>query len=334
MRVANQFLIMFLIFIVLIPTVHAANPRDELKQLTAQLQGNPTDTTLREKIIKVAQSIKPAPTVPEEARRLFVQGNSAFKDAKSAQEFDRTIALYRDASIRAPWWADVYFNLAKAYEQRQSYGDSIAALKLYLQAAPKAPDAREVQDRIYVLEEKGDRLAKAAAEQAAAARQATEVAAQKKQWASALSSQLNAMFAGKVMRTQYVCTLDPNVFTGCTFAEYKGSNWYTFNAVYPRGVLFEVSPDGEKVHFRIGFDNGPQYGGSGYFPPYVGTPTGYDINTISWRDNYDQNKHKTIQFWSNTKGQPVYELSDAPAPPETPGFDPNVRYRYDRNIGE
>jgi hypothetical protein len=318
--------VLFALFTVSAP---AQSPREQLDKLAAQLRTHPGDSALREKVIKLAHTVKPAPAVPEEARRMFVRGNSAFKEAKTPDEFNRVVALYNDAANLAPWWADVYFNLAKAQEQKQSYPEAIAALKFYLLAAPKAPDARDAQDKIYVLEEKAERAGKVTAEKAAAAQQT----AQRKQLASTLSSQLSSMFAGKVMRAQYECTLNPNVFTGCTLAEYKiNSNWQIFNAVYPRGVLFEVSPDGDKIHFRVGYDNGPKFGGGGYFNPYVGTPTVNDMNSIKWAD--DQGKPKTIQFWHSKTGQPVYEITDAPVAQEAPGFDPSRRYRYSKHIGE
>lgn len=312
----------------------AESSREQLNILVAQLQANPSDTALREQIIKLAQGIKPPAAVPEEARRLFVQGNSAFGDMKSSKDVDRALALYRDASNHAPWWADAYFNLAKAYEQKQSYADAIAALKLYLLAAPKAPDAREAQDKIYAMEEKADRLAKAATDQAAATQQAVEAAAQRKLWATSLTQQLNSMFAGKLVRSSTSCTVGTIPLgggatrdNGCSLQEYSGKNWTRYDNVYPAGVRFELSLDGEKVLFHEGFDNGSY--GAGEFPARVGTPMSLDLNDISWVDS--DGKPLQIRFWTNDNGV-IFETSSSPVPPESPTFNANTRYHYQQNV--
>lgn len=310
----------------------AARAEDPLTPLVERLQSNPADAGLRKEIIALAQAQKSAPAVPEEARRFFVQGNSAFADAKTPADMDRAVQLYRDASNRAPWWADVYFNLAKALEQSEKFDAAIAELRLYLLAAPDAPDAREAQDRIYMLEEKSARVAKAAAEQAAAAQAAEEQAFRRKDRAKVLVNELNAMFSGKLIRKSWVCSLNPDQFTGCTRAEYEASHWFNFNPVYPAGVKFELSPDGEKILFYEGYDNGPQYGGSGYFPPKVGTPTDYTKENIKWVDS--DGKVKSIDFWISTKnGDSYYQISDSPYLYDDPNFDPYTRWQYWKHAG-
>ena len=65
-------------------SAYAESPREQLNQMVQQLQQNPTDNALREKIIALAQTIKPAPTVPEEAIRHEGCGKFAFRNAKSS----------------------------------------------------------------------------------------------------------------------------------------------------------------------------------------------------------------------------------------------------------
>ena len=50
--------------------------------MVQQSQKNPNDNALREKIIKLAQELKPAPAVPDEAERRMVRGTAAFKGSK------------------------------------------------------------------------------------------------------------------------------------------------------------------------------------------------------------------------------------------------------------
>ena len=260
----------FLVFLIMIGTVHAATPSEQLKQLTAQLQKSPTDTALREKIIKLSKSAKPA--VPENARRALVRGNSAFADAKSPEEFDRAITLYREASNIAPWWGDVYFNLGKALEQRQDYAGAVTALKLYLLAVPGAKDARATQDRIYALEEKSDRNKKEAGAKA-----------QRKQWAGEIVQWLRTNYGGRLQHA-WICNVGGRNKVVCTESEARGNNWsgiyaQSGNSVDLRGdnVRFAYSTtgaDGDVIQVGIGTPTPSTM--------ICGIASGSSIESVSW----------------------------------------------------
>lgn len=141
-------------------SAHAANPREELQQLVAQLQRNPSDTALREKIIKLAQTIKPAPAVPEEANRAFVRGNAFHKGAKHPDDYNLAIQSYREALVLAPWWGDAYYNLSVSQESTGSFDDAIASIKFYIITNPSGKEQREAQNRIYSVEAKRDLAAR------------------------------------------------------------------------------------------------------------------------------------------------------------------------------
>lgn len=128
------------------------NPQEQLKQHIADLQKNPDDFALREKIIKHVQTMKPAPEISEEARRYFVIAVSLQKKAKDEKGFELAVEEYRQALLIAPWWPEAYYNLGIALESTNKYDDAIKALKLYLTTGPKEGDARETQDRIYAIE--------------------------------------------------------------------------------------------------------------------------------------------------------------------------------------
>ncbi len=151
MKSSSRFFI-FTAALFCLATVHAANPREELTPLTAQLQSNPSDTALREKIIKLAQTIKPAPAVPEEAQRRLGRGQAAFETAKEPADFDKAIAEFQAASNAAPWLAAPYYNLGVAQEKSKKYREATVSFKLYLLAAPSATDAGAVKQKLYKLE--------------------------------------------------------------------------------------------------------------------------------------------------------------------------------------
>lgn len=52
----------------------SADAQETLKQYISDLQKNPNDYALREKIIRLVQTMKPAPVVPEEAERYMARG--------------------------------------------------------------------------------------------------------------------------------------------------------------------------------------------------------------------------------------------------------------------
>ena len=143
--------------LVVILFVIATYSQEPLSSMVGQLEKTPTDSTLREKIIRLAIAMKPVPGVPEDARRSFIRGNTAIKDATSQDDYVKAEKLYDEALSLAPWWADAYFNRSKAEEMHQDYGAAIESLKFFLMTSPPPSDVREAQDHIYALEEKRDK---------------------------------------------------------------------------------------------------------------------------------------------------------------------------------
>jgi tetratricopeptide (TPR) repeat protein len=167
MKPWNTVAVIFLAMSALIVTAHAQSPREQLNQLVTQLQANPGDTALRERIIKLAQEIKPPPAVPEEARQKFVEGTAIAKSANNASGQELAVQRFQDALKIAPWWADAYYNLAVAQDLTGQFDAAQASLKLYIVTNPGEKESRDAQDRIYALNAKKD-LAKVEAANTAA----------------------------------------------------------------------------------------------------------------------------------------------------------------------
>jgi formylglycine-generating enzyme required for sulfatase activity len=142
-----------------------ADPSGEaFQQMVEQLRIHPGDKALRERIVKAARELSPAPVPPEEARRFFIRGNTALEDAQGPDGYQRAIRNYDEALKSAPWWGEAYRNLAKASDLAKDYSRAIDALGLYLLTGPAQADARQAQDRIYALEEKRDEMQELAGE--------------------------------------------------------------------------------------------------------------------------------------------------------------------------
>ena len=149
----------------------SSNPQETLNQYIADLQKNPNDYALREKIIRHVQTMKPAPAVPEEAKRHLVRGKAAFKGAKEARDFNDAADEFKKALLYAPWIAEGYYNLGVIQDKAGHYADAMQNLKFYLIAAPKAPDAEKMKELIYEIEYRKEKAAK---DKELAARKAAE----------------------------------------------------------------------------------------------------------------------------------------------------------------
>ena len=125
---------------------------ETLQPFVEELKKNPADHALREKIIKLALTMKPAPAVPEDAERSMVRGAAHFQKATDINGYKKAISEFEAAVNAAPWLAIAYYNLGVAQEKAALYPEAIRNLKFYLLAAPDAKNARDVKNKIYALE--------------------------------------------------------------------------------------------------------------------------------------------------------------------------------------
>ena len=111
-----------------------------------QLAGDEEDAaTLRGAMFAAVGKLPTPPELPEEARRHVVRGELLIKegDLKAAlPEFTAALRL-------APYVPKLYYNSALLNGQLKRYGEAMRLMKIYLQAAPTAPDRRTAEDEIY-----------------------------------------------------------------------------------------------------------------------------------------------------------------------------------------
>ena len=160
MRIKTSFILVFIVFILAAGAVFAETPREQLKQMVQQLQKNPNDNALREKIIKLAQELKPAPAVPDEAERRMVRGTAAFKGSKSVADYRDAAKEFEQAALAAPWYGDAYVNLGVAQDKAENYEAALRSLKLALLALP---NDKEIKVLIYEVEYRNDKVNSAVA---------------------------------------------------------------------------------------------------------------------------------------------------------------------------
>ena len=151
MRTTGKLIIFILTFLAMAVSAYAQTPREQLQQMAEQLQKAPNDNALREKIITLAASIKPAPAIPEEAREPFVMGATVLKKSSDPAGASKAVDLFTQALNIAPWFADAYYNRAIAREAAGQYELAIDDIKFYLEFKLTDAERREAQDKIYSL---------------------------------------------------------------------------------------------------------------------------------------------------------------------------------------
>jgi tetratricopeptide (TPR) repeat protein len=154
------FVIFSLMMGISVSLAQAQSPQEILTQYISDLQKNPADYNLREKIIKQVQTMRPAPKTPEEVDELVGQAKYVFKHAKTQEDYLGAVDAYKKIVNITPWVGDYYYNLGVAQEQAGQPQDAINSFKLYLLASPGAKDAKEVRERIGGLKYAIERAAK------------------------------------------------------------------------------------------------------------------------------------------------------------------------------
>jgi len=139
----------------------AQTTNDTLNKYVSDLQKNPLDAALREKIIKLVLTMDPKPALPGEVAIHEGAAEYAFKSAKTNADFADAAQEYEKALLAAPWLAADYFNCGVAYEKAENFDAAIRNFNLYLTAAPDAQDATDVRKRIGGLKYAAEKEAKA-----------------------------------------------------------------------------------------------------------------------------------------------------------------------------
>lgn len=130
-------------------------------QMLDLLQKTPKDDALRENVVRFALQLKPAPAIPEEARRALVRGSTALEEAASEDDYARAARHFEEAAALAPWWGAAYLNLAKARELQLDYVAAERSLRFYMLTVSSPEEARKAQDYLYALEDKQERADRA-----------------------------------------------------------------------------------------------------------------------------------------------------------------------------
>lgn len=151
MKSAINFLVLIL---GLLPAnfAHADPPREQLQQMVEQLQKTPNDNALREKIIRLAPTLKPSPALPDAAVTFEGRAQFAFRSAKSEDDYLAAAREYEKAVAAAPWVLGYYADLCTIYEKADKFEDAKRHCGFYLIGLTDPAQMTDVKRRIAGLE--------------------------------------------------------------------------------------------------------------------------------------------------------------------------------------
>jgi len=148
MKLTIKLLALFFGVLMLANIANAESPREQLKQMVEQLQVNPSDDALREKIIKLAQKMKPAPAVPDEAIEFEGRAQFAFKSAKAESDYLAAAKEYEKAISVAPWVSGYYSDLCTIYEKAGKFEEAKRNCEFSLVGLADAAQITDIKRRI------------------------------------------------------------------------------------------------------------------------------------------------------------------------------------------
>jgi tetratricopeptide (TPR) repeat protein len=171
-----KILIIMILVLLALPTfaVWAENPQAILNQYISELQKNPSDAALREKIIKHVQTMKQKPAVPDEARKYMDRGMAAIEGGKGEEDFRAASVEFTKAANLAPWLGDAYRNLAIAQDKSGQYDAALKNLRLYLLTSPFPVDEAWAKSLINKVEYRKEKEARESSPAAIAAKEKNE----------------------------------------------------------------------------------------------------------------------------------------------------------------
>ena len=270
----KYFILVLALLAIPVFTVHAATPQETLNQYVSELRNNPNDTTLREKIIRHVQTMKIPPAIQEEAKRYMARGKAAFKAAKEEKDFNEAAEEFKKALLAAPWLAEGYYNLGIVQDKAGQYAAAMDSLKLYIIAAPNAPDEEKVKELIYEIEYRKEKAAKESSPDGIAAKKQNEFenllkkidgrrytyAVPSTQIATTMEVRGKVIVFGIIqdgIYTEYTENLSPHVViqgrkTTVSMLQFRKS----FMTVWAVEATYIISEDGDRITQRIRSSNG------------------------------------------------------------------------------
>jgi hypothetical protein len=278
--------------------------------MVQQLQANPSDSALRERIIQTARQLDPAPAIPQEARDYFIRGSTIAKVATDAAGQKLAVDNFEKALRVAPWWGDAWYNLAVAQELAGDLDSATASLRLYIETGVSEKERQDALDRISIIAAKTELASRAQATRDAQAKQKAE--------RQAAIQKLAGTWYGKW------CGVG-DATGACTDTEARGSNWWSVlepvgdAGTRPAPITFEF-PESGVVRIRgADWTAGCRPAGNVW-----GFAQGPSLSDVRWEFRGDDGATRPIWIDVNSEGSYLRLSCDRPLA----GAGSNVQYHY------
>lgn len=120
--------------------------REALSELSEALKtADETEAqAIQESIFSMMRRNPSLSEMPEDARKYALRGEVLIKEGN----FEQAATEFKKAIQTAPYAARLYYNAALINAELKKYPEAIRHMKIYLKAAPDAPDARAAKDEI------------------------------------------------------------------------------------------------------------------------------------------------------------------------------------------
>ncbi len=299
MKSTRKLLIFAFAFLALAASAHAQSPREQLKQMVEQLQKTPTDSALREKIIKLARTMKPAPALPDTAVAFEGRAQFAFRSAKSEGDFLAAAQEYEKAVAVAPWVPGYYSDLCTIYEKAGKYEDAKRHCGFYLTGLTDPAQMTDVKRRIAGL----------------------EFGIEKANLPQALVQQLQSKYGNRRVRSKLGCWIrDGRTVLTCNESEARGTTWtpgardgsYSWMPIQTPAGSLDFTSLNSRYSFRLdsgdpnrivltAVNNGD---GSDWF---CGLLKGAETKDIEWKD-CQNGSAVDLRFGATTDGRPMIDI--------------------------
>jgi hypothetical protein len=288
------------------PAAECAATSESLPQLVEQLQKNPSDHALREKIITRARAMKKKPAIPEETERRMARGTAALKEAKSGADYQAAAQEFEQAALAAPWFADAYYQSGTARGKAEDYAGAASAFKFYLLAAPNAKNAKDVKTLMYEMEFKSEKAGKEKADK--------EAAASKIRQAESVLQPLKGSWYGQN------CQVGEDYFGGCTESDKSGKNWHRFNG--PDGPFrYNFTFPGDGTVMLNAYESWAECKTGAVWGVALGA---YSLQDVRWEHRPDNGPVRQVYSQISNDGTYIQISCDRPLS----GASSTVKYHY------
>ena len=274
LKITSKLVVFIIAILALAANDLAQTQAEQLTQMVVRLKEAPTDNALREKIMKFAAAMKPAPVVSDTAIEFEGRAQFAFKKAQNEAEFVNAAAEYEKAVAAPPWVAGYYSDLCTIYEKAGRYTEAKQNCGYYLVSLTDPDQITDTKRRIAGLDYGIEQNAVRKAEQEKLAR-AEDERRRAEQAKRDVITRIKDIVNNRMYEVKEVSYSSTNPFGGVSLNElFGGGLIYIYDAGCP--VNWKFFDHHVELRMHVGYRCDEEY------LQVVGESSGPDITDMRW----------------------------------------------------